>query len=98
MQKLRRPEKGAIPHAKPVSKTPDSRAQNDQNAPHTQCRNRITNDTTKASLAAAEQKVAMMRDVSARHTAVHLGMPDFRTSAGRLTPRPVQRLKLCRIS
>ncbi|MER7048417.1 hypothetical protein [Streptomyces jumonjinensis] len=42
----------------------------------------------EASLAAAEQKLTAMRDVSARHTAVHLGMPDFRTSAGRLTSDP----------
>ncbi|RPK46821.1 site-specific tyrosine recombinase XerC [Streptomyces sp. ADI92-24] len=39
----------------------------------------------EASLAAAEQKLAAMRDLAARHTTVHLGMPDFRTSAGRLT-------------
>ncbi|MFF4866650.1 hypothetical protein ACFY3J_34090 [Streptomyces sp. NPDC001231] len=42
----------------------------------------------EASLAAAEQKLTAMRDVSARHTTVHLGMPDFRTSAGRLTSDP----------
>ncbi|MCG7205330.1 hypothetical protein [Streptomyces arenae] len=42
----------------------------------------------EASLAAAEQKLAAMRALAARHTAVHLGMPDFRTSAGRLTDRP----------
>ncbi|MFD5881300.1 hypothetical protein [Streptomyces yangpuensis] len=40
---------------------------------------------TEASLAAAEQKLAAMRDLAARHTTVHLGMPDFRTCAGRLT-------------
>ncbi|MER5398153.1 hypothetical protein [Streptomyces sp. NPDC002599] len=40
----------------------------------------------EASLAAAEQKLAAMRDVAARHTTVHLGMPDFRSSAGRLPP------------
>ncbi|MFF3920729.1 hypothetical protein ACFYZB_46560 [Streptomyces sp. NPDC001852] len=39
----------------------------------------------EASLAAAEQELAAMRDLAARHTIVHLGMPDFRTSAGRLT-------------
>ncbi|MFE1091721.1 integrase [Streptomyces sp. NEAU-PBA10] len=38
----------------------------------------------EASLAAAEQKLTTMRDVAARHTTVHLGMPDFRSSAGRL--------------
>lgn len=42
----------------------------------------------EASLAAAEQKLTAMRDVSARHTTVHLGMPDFRTSAGRLPTDP----------
>ncbi|MFF3420843.1 hypothetical protein ACFYW9_40310 [Streptomyces sp. NPDC002698] len=40
----------------------------------------------EASLAAAEQKLAAMRDVAARHTTVHLGMSDFRSSAGRLPP------------
>lgn len=29
-----------------------------------------------------------MRDLAARHTTVHLGMPDLRTTAGRLTPAP----------
>ncbi|MEV7090746.1 hypothetical protein AB0O07_33630 [Streptomyces sp. NPDC093085] len=38
----------------------------------------------EASLAAAEQKLTVMRDLAARHTTVHLGMPDFRGSAGRL--------------
>ncbi|MEU0821347.1 hypothetical protein [Streptomyces mirabilis] len=42
----------------------------------------------QASLAAAEHQLTAMRDVSARHTTVHLGMPDFRTSAGRLTSDP----------
>ncbi|GHA00426.1 hypothetical protein GCM10010371_69540 [Streptomyces subrutilus] len=36
----------------------------------------------EASLAAAEHKLA------AKHTTVHLGMPDFRTTVGRFTPRP----------
>ncbi|MFI0218799.1 hypothetical protein [Streptomyces lydicus] len=36
----------------------------------------------EASLA-AEQKLTAMRDLAARHTTVHLGMPDFRSSAGR---------------
>ncbi|WP_327248520.1 site-specific integrase [Streptomyces sp. NBC_01320] len=31
----------------------------------------------EASIAAAEQKLAAMRDLAARHPAVHLGMPDF---------------------
>ncbi|MCQ8194323.1 hypothetical protein [Streptomyces rugosispiralis] len=35
-------------------------------------------------LAAAEQKLAAMRALATRHTTVHLGMPDFRTTAGRL--------------
>jgi hypothetical protein len=42
----------------------------------------------EASLAAAEQKLAAMRDLAARHTTVHLGMPDFRTTGGRLTTGP----------
>ncbi|MFD5574955.1 hypothetical protein [Streptomyces cadmiisoli] len=42
----------------------------------------------EASLAAAEQKLAAMRDLAAWQTTVHLGMPDFRTSAGRLTKTP----------
>ncbi|MFE5374060.1 hypothetical protein [Streptomyces mirabilis] len=36
----------------------------------------------RSSLAAAEGKLAAMRDLAARHTTVHLGMPDFRISAG----------------
>ncbi|MFF6980204.1 hypothetical protein ACFZAV_21270 [Streptomyces sp. NPDC008343] len=32
----------------------------------------------EASLGAAEQKLTAMRDLAARHPAVHLGMPDFR--------------------
>ncbi|MFE7528508.1 hypothetical protein ACFU7Y_22710 [Kitasatospora sp. NPDC057542] len=42
----------------------------------------------EASLAAAEHKLAAMRDLATRHTTVHLGMPDFRASAGRSTPEP----------
>ncbi|WP_433859739.1 hypothetical protein [Streptomyces kronopolitis] len=42
----------------------------------------------EASLAAAEQKLAAMRDLAARHTTVHLGMPDFRTTVGRFTTSP----------
>ncbi|OIJ96348.1 hypothetical protein [Streptomyces monashensis] len=42
----------------------------------------------EARLAAAEQKLAAMCDLEARHAKVHLGMPDFRTSAGRLTDSP----------
>ncbi|WP_031030903.1 hypothetical protein [Streptomyces sp. NRRL WC-3725] len=41
----------------------------------------------EASLAAAEQKLAAMRDLAARHTTVHLGMPDFCTAAGRLSAK-----------
>ncbi|MEU6331799.1 hypothetical protein ABZ851_31715 [Streptomyces sp. NPDC047049] len=33
----------------------------------------------EASLAAAEQKLAAMRDIATRPTTVHLGMPDFRS-------------------
>jgi len=40
----------------------------------------------EASLAAAELKLTAMRNRSARHATVHLGMPDFRTSTGRLPP------------
>jgi hypothetical protein len=40
----------------------------------------------EASLAAAEQKLTAMRDMSARHTTVHLGMPDFRTAVARIAP------------
>jgi hypothetical protein len=42
----------------------------------------------RSNLATAEQKLAAMRDLAARHMTVHLGMPDFRTSAGRLTESP----------
>ncbi|SCK34286.1 hypothetical protein YUYDRAFT_04035 [Streptomyces sp. ScaeMP-e48] len=31
-----------------------------------------------------------MRDLAAKHTTVHLGMPDFRATAGRLTPEPAK--------
>jgi hypothetical protein len=37
----------------------------------------------EASLAAAEQKLTAMRQLAAKHTTVHLGMPDFRPDAGR---------------
>ncbi|MFD9817354.1 tyrosine-type recombinase/integrase, partial [Streptomyces sp. NPDC059080] len=42
----------------------------------------------EASLTATKQKLAAMRDLAARHTTVHLGMPDFRATAGRLTTGP----------
>lgn len=38
----------------------------------------------EASLAAAEQKLAAMRDLAARHTTVHLGMPDLRGFVARI--------------
>ncbi|WP_254646007.1 hypothetical protein [Streptomyces malaysiensis] len=42
----------------------------------------------EASLAAAEQKLTAMRDLATQHTTVHLGMPDFRATTGRLIPEP----------
>lgn len=38
----------------------------------------------EATLAAAEQKLAAMRDLAARHITVNLGMPDFRGSLARI--------------
>jgi hypothetical protein len=38
----------------------------------------------ETSVAAAEGKLAAMRDMAARYTTVHLGMPDFHDSAGQL--------------
>ncbi|MFD6226027.1 hypothetical protein ACFWFZ_04000 [Streptomyces sp. NPDC060232] len=38
----------------------------------------------EASLAAAEQKLAAMRDLAVRHTTVHLGMPDLRDVVARV--------------
>jgi len=40
----------------------------------------------EASIAAAGQKLTAMRQLAAKHAAVHLGMPDFRPSAGRSSP------------
>lgn len=41
----------------------------------------------KVSLAGAEQKLAQVSDLAARHARVHLGMPDFSHVAGRnITP------------
>ncbi|MEU2871603.1 hypothetical protein ABZ769_20690 [Streptomyces olivoreticuli] len=37
----------------------------------------------ETTLAAATQKLEAMRDLTTKHTTVHLGMPDFRTTAGR---------------
>ncbi|MET8295866.1 hypothetical protein ACFYZT_32980 [Streptomyces sp. NPDC001591] len=42
----------------------------------------------EASLAAVEQKLAAMRNLAARHTTVHLGMPDLRGVVAR-TRRPL---------
>ncbi|MFI8483967.1 hypothetical protein [Streptomyces rubrogriseus] len=38
----------------------------------------------EASLAAAEQKLAAMRELPARHTTVHLDMPDLRGFVARI--------------
>ena len=38
------------------------------------------------TLAAAAQKLEAMRDLNARRTSIHLGMPDVRSSAGRCSP------------
>ncbi|MFG3137092.1 site-specific integrase [Streptomyces sp. NPDC048211] len=38
----------------------------------------------EASLAAAEHKLAAMRDLATRHTTVHLSMPDFRSVVARV--------------
>ncbi|OLZ65485.1 hypothetical protein AVW11_16975 [Streptomyces amritsarensis] len=38
----------------------------------------------EASLAAAEQKLAAMRDLATRNTTVHLGMPDLRSVVARI--------------
>lgn len=37
------------------------------------------------SIAAAEQKLGVMRELGARHRVTHLGMPDFRSVTGRVT-------------
>ena len=34
----------------------------------------------------AEQELTARRDFAVRHATVHLGLPDIRTSAGRLSP------------
>ncbi|MGA5506066.1 hypothetical protein [Streptomyces umbrinus] len=39
----------------------------------------------ETSVAAAEDKLASMREMTAKHTATNLGMPDFRTGTGRQT-------------
>jgi hypothetical protein len=40
----------------------------------------------ETTLAAAAQKLAVMRDRTTRRTSIHLGMPDVRPSAGRCSP------------
>jgi len=40
----------------------------------------------ETTMAAAGQKLEAMRDLTARSTTVHLGMPDVRRSAGRSSP------------
>jgi site-specific recombinase XerD len=40
----------------------------------------------ETTLAAADQKLAAMRELATRHTATYLGMPDFRPAAGRASP------------
>ncbi|MFD3488882.1 hypothetical protein [Streptomyces sp. NPDC058665] len=42
----------------------------------------------ETTMAAAAQKLQAMRDRAAQPTTVHLGMPDFRTNADRLTASP----------
>ncbi|MFC4505969.1 MULTISPECIES: hypothetical protein [Streptomyces] len=37
----------------------------------------------EASMAAAEDKLASMREMAAKHTTTSLGMPDFHPSVGR---------------
>jgi hypothetical protein len=36
-------------------------------------------------VSAAEDKLASMREIAAKHTTANLGMPDFRPSVGRRT-------------
>ena len=40
----------------------------------------------ETTLAAAAQKLAAMRQLTARSTTVHLGMPDVRSATGRSSP------------
>lgn len=40
----------------------------------------------EVSIAAAEAKLASMRQLAGRHQTTFLGMPDFRPAAGRVTP------------
>jgi integrase len=45
----------------------------------------------QASLTAAEQKLDTMRQLADRHPATHLGMPDFRSTVGRIAPEQVSK-------
>jgi hypothetical protein len=40
----------------------------------------------ETSVAAAEDKLSSMREMTAKHTTTSLGMPDFHPSVGRRTP------------
>jgi hypothetical protein len=40
----------------------------------------------ETSAAAAEDKLASMRELAAKHTTTNLGMPDFHPTVGRRTP------------
>jgi hypothetical protein len=42
----------------------------------------------ETSIAAADRKLETMRQISAKHTITHLGMPDFRAVTGRSTSQP----------
>jgi hypothetical protein len=42
----------------------------------------------ETSIAAADRKLEAMRQIAAKHTVTHLGMPDFRAATGRSTPQP----------
>jgi hypothetical protein len=43
----------------------------------------------ETTLAAAAQKLEAMRDLPAKHTSIHLGMPDIRPPAGTMQSRLV---------
>jgi hypothetical protein len=42
----------------------------------------------ETSIGAADRKLETMRQIAAKHTITHLGMPDFRAATGRSTPQP----------
>jgi hypothetical protein len=44
----------------------------------------------ETSLAAANQKLAAVRELATRHTMTYLGMPDFRPAVGRASPPPAR--------